>query len=96
MTTSGSSNVLVQHTMNRGLSHGGWSRWCSILQEAVNDHVAWVATTKESERHVPYRGGRSGLPRARALSRAVVVSGVGTTSMAQSRCGSLDSTRVRK
>ena len=32
----------------------------------------------------------------RALSRAVEDGGVGTTSMDQSRCGSLDGTRVRQ
>jgi hypothetical protein len=30
-----------------------------------------------------------------ALSRAMVVGDVGSTSMARSRCGSLDGTRVR-
>ena len=63
--------------------------------------MAWLAIAEASERHVAYGGGHNGLPHARALSRAalsgaMVVGSVGTTSMAQSRCSSLDSTRARQ
>ena len=62
--------------------------------------MAWLAIAKTGERHAAYRGGCSSLPHARALgrvalSRAVVVGGVGTTSMAQRKCGSMDSMRSR-
>ena len=62
--------------------------------------MAWLTTAEASEGHAAYGGGCNGLPCARALSRmalsgAVVVGGVGTSSMAQTRCGSLDSRRVR-
>jgi hypothetical protein len=63
--------------------------------------VARLATTKIGERHVACRGGCSSLPRARALSRAalseaVVVGGVGTTSMARSEHDSLNGMRARQ
>ena len=62
--------------------------------------MAWLAIAKASERHAACSGGCSGLPRARALSRvalrrAVIVGGVGTTSMPWSRYGSLDDSRAR-
>ena len=49
--------------------------------------MARLTTAKASEGHAAYGSGRSGLPRARALSRValsrvMVVGGVGTTCMA--------------
>jgi hypothetical protein len=82
VTTDGSSNVLVWCTLNRNLSRWGQSRQCSVLHGVVGDLVASLAITKIGERHAAYRGGRNGLPHARALSEAVGVGGVGTTSMA--------------
>jgi hypothetical protein len=63
--------------------------------------VARLSTTKASKRHAACSDGRSGLPRARALSKValsgvVVVGVLGTTSMAQSKRGSSDSTRARQ
>ena len=63
--------------------------------------MAWLTIAKASEGHVAYGGGCNGLPHARALSkgalsRAVVVGGVGTTSTAQSRCRFLEGMRVRQ
>jgi len=77
------------------------SRRRDVLHGAVSDLVARLATTVASEGRAACRGGRIGLPRAGvlsrvALSRVVVVGGVGTTSTAWSGCGSLGSTRVRK
>ena len=62
--------------------------------------MAWLTIAKASEGHPTYGSGCNGLSRARALSRvtqseAVVVGGVGTTSMARSRCSSLDGLRAK-
>ena len=86
-TMGGSHGVLVWRTLNRSLSRWGRSWWCSVLHRAVSDLVARLTTAEASEGHVAYGGRHSFLPRPRALSRvaqsgAVVVGGVGTTSMA--------------
>jgi hypothetical protein len=87
-------NVLAWSSKCSSLSCLGRRRRCAILDGALSDLVTGLATTEAGEGRATYGGRRSGPPRASslsgvtrigtALSGAVVVGGVGTTSMAQS------------
>jgi hypothetical protein len=93
-TTDSPCNVLARSSKCSTLSRLGQSRRCAVLDGALSDLMAELATTKAGEGCATYGGGRSGPPRASSLSGAtqsgtalsgvVVVGGVGTTSMAQS------------
>jgi len=52
-TTDGSSNILVRRTLNRNLSHWGWSRGCSVLHGTFNNLVARGPQLKQEKGMLP-------------------------------------------